>query len=58
MLSDYMDWKVILDHLPDLDDRYLEIGTKLGIRMNAAKWTECKNLVVDYFGKLLERGKE
>ena len=58
VLSDYMDWKVIFDELPDLDDRYLDAGTKLGIQMNAAKWRECKNIVLRIFGKLLERGKQ
>jgi len=58
-----MDWKVILSEVSHLDDRYLDVGFELdrvlqGSKERAARWKECKSVVLNVFPALLERGKK
>uniref|UniRef100_A0A914HJ26 Uncharacterized protein n=1 Tax=Globodera rostochiensis TaxID=31243 RepID=A0A914HJ26_GLORO len=60
MLSDYMDWKVILAEIVHLDSRYMEAQFELdrvlqGSLARPAQWKECKNVVLGFFPALIER---
>ncbi|KAL3113067.1 hypothetical protein niasHT_013532 [Heterodera trifolii] len=60
ILSDYMDWKVILSGIGHLDNRFLEAQFELdrvlqGSLARPAQWKECKNVVLGFFPALIER---
>uniref|UniRef100_A0A915N8Z4 Peptidase M13 N-terminal domain-containing protein n=1 Tax=Meloidogyne javanica TaxID=6303 RepID=A0A915N8Z4_MELJA len=60
VLSDYMDWKLILSEVTYLDDRFLDVGFELdrvlqGSVERPAHWKECKNVLINVFPALIER---
>ncbi|KAI1723785.1 peptidase family m13 domain-containing protein [Ditylenchus destructor] len=60
VLSDYMDWKIILNELPWLDERFRFVSLQhtsimSGVSEDVPMTSVCQNIVADVFQPLIER---